>query len=216
MAPLPGELERERRLLASNVLMAQGRYADAATALKDWDDESSWAAYARFNLGVALMRSGDLEQGRMLLESVAVARRGLGGRALAQGPRQSRARVRLRCSSSPGEAAAAALSRVRLDGPFTNRALLGLGWAQTEAAHPERALVPWLALRERQLLDSAVQESLLAVPYAYAQLASNGQAAQHYREAVQSYARESAAHRRIDRRDRARRISRRDPRGQSA
>jgi hypothetical protein len=40
-----------------------------------------------------------------------------------------------------------------------------------------------------------VQESLIAVPYAYVKLASNGQAAQHYRSAVDAYARES---RRID------------------
>jgi hypothetical protein len=91
-----------------------------------------------------------------------------------------------------GEPAVAALSRVRLDGPFTNRALLGLGWAETDVQRPERALVPWLELREGRLLDSAVQESFLAVPYAYAQLASNGQAAQQYRLAVQAYAAESA------------------------
>ena len=90
-----------------------------------------------------------------------------------------------------GEPAVAALSRVRLDGPFTSRALLGLGWAETDVQRPERALVPWLELREGRLLDSAVQESFLAVPYAYAQLASNGQAAQQYRLAVQAYAVES-------------------------
>src|SRR5262245_35907160 len=69
-SPLSADLEPERRLLESNVLMALGRYADAAAALRTWDDESSWAAYARFNLGVALVRSGDATQGRMLLESV--------------------------------------------------------------------------------------------------------------------------------------------------
>ena len=40
-----------------------------------------------------------------------------------------------------------------------------------------------------------MQESLIAVPYAYVKLAANGQAAQHYRSAVEAYARES---RRID------------------
>ncbi len=93
--PLPGELEPERRLLESNVLMALGRYADAAAALKVWDDESSWAAFARFNLGVALVRSGDSAQGRMLLESVGNAAGGLGGAALAQGSREPRARFRV-------------------------------------------------------------------------------------------------------------------------
>ena len=189
-APLPGELEPERRLLESNVLMALDRYADAAAALRGWDDESSWAAYARFNLGVALVRSGDAAQGRMLLESVGNVP------AVSEEQRSLKDRANLALGYAllqerSGEAAAAALSRVRLDGPFTNRALLGLGWAETDAQRPERALVPWLALRDRPLLDSAVQESLLAVPYAYSRLASNGQAAQHYREAVQSYVRES-------------------------
>ena len=188
--PLPGELEPERRLLESNVLMALGRYADAAAALKVWDDESSWAAFARFNLGVALVRSGDSAQGRMLLESVGNAP------AVSEEQRSLRDRANLALGFAllqerSGEAAAVALSRVRLDGPFTNRALLGLGWAETDAERPDRALVPWLALRDRPLLDSSVQESLLAVPYAYARLASNGQAAQHYRQAVQSYVRES-------------------------
>jgi hypothetical protein len=94
-----------------------------------------------------------------------------------------------------GDDAAAALSRVRLDGPFTNRALLALGWAETNANRPERALVPWLELQDRKLLDAAVQESLLAVPYAYVKLAANGQASQHYRAAVDAYASET---RRID------------------
>ncbi len=188
--PLPGELEPEHRLLESNVLMALGRYADAAAALKVWDDESAWAAYARFNLGVALVRSGDSPQGRMLLESVGSAP------AVSEEQRSLKDRANLALGFAllqerSGEAAAAALSRVRLDGPFTNRALLGLGWAETDAERPDRALVPWLALRDRPLLDSSVQESLLAVPYAYARLASNGQAAQHYRQAVQSYVRES-------------------------
>jgi hypothetical protein len=191
---LPGELDRERRLLESNVLMAQGRYADAAAALKLWDDESPWAAYARFNLGVALLRSGDAVQGRMLLESVG------GQPAVTEEQRSLKDRANLALGFAllqehSADAAAAALSRVRLDGPYTNRAMLGLGWAQTEAERHDRALVPWLALRDRPLLDSAVQESLLAVPYAYARLASNGQAAEHYRQAVQSYAQES---RRID------------------
>jgi hypothetical protein len=52
--------------------------------------------------------------------------------------------------------------------------------------------VPWLELREGRVLDAAVQESFLAVPYAYARLASNGQAADQYRHAISAYAQESA------------------------
>jgi hypothetical protein len=187
-APLPGPLESERRLLASNVLMAQGRYGEAVGALQQAANDD-WAPYARFNLGVAMVRSGSAEEGRRLLESV--------GTMAAQSDEERSLRDRANLAlgfahlqERAGEPAVAALSRVRLDGPFTNRALLGLGWAESDVQRPERALVPWLELREGRLLDSAVQESFLAVPYAYAQLASNGQAAQQYRLAVQAYAEE--------------------------
>jgi len=193
-APLPGSLESERRLLSANVLMAQGRYAEAASALQAAGADDDWAPFAQFNLGVALVRSGDAAQGRRWLEVVGTMP------ATTDEERSLRDRANLALGyamlqSSEAEPAAAALARVRLDGPFTSRALLGLGWAESGAQHPDRALVPWLELRERRLLDSAVQESYLAVPYAYAQLASNGQAAQQYRFAVQAYADET---RRID------------------
>jgi len=47
--------------------------------------------------------------------------------------------------------------------------------------------VPWLALRKRNLLDAAVQESYLTVPYAYNQLGAPGQAAEYYSAAIDSF-----------------------------
>ena len=189
-APLPGALESERRLLESNVLMAQGRYSEAVGALQASPDDD-WAPYARFNLGVALVRSGASAEGRALLESVGTMP-ALTDEELSLRDRANLALGFALLQERAGEPAVAALIRVRLDGPFTNRALLGLGWAESDVKRPERALVPWLALRDRGLLDSAVQESFLAVPYAYAQLAANGQAAQHYGLAVKAYADEAA------------------------
>jgi hypothetical protein len=189
--PLTGKLEPERRLLAANVLMAQGRYGEAAQSLERWTDGSDWTYYARFNLGVALVRTGETARGRQLLESVGT----MPVRTEEQRALRDRANLALGFAllqERQPDPAAAALARVRLDGPFTNRALLGLGWAEADAARPERALVPWLELRERPVLEAAVQESLLAVPYAYAQLAANGQAADQYRHAVSAFAAETA------------------------
>ncbi len=189
-APLPGALESERRLLTSNVLMALGRFSEAAGALQQVGADD-WAPYARFNLGVALVRAGETEQGRSFLEAVG----SMPARSEEERSLRDRANLALGFAllqQRAGEPAVAALSRVRLDGPYTNRALLGLGWAESVVRRPERALVPWLELRERRLLDAAVQESYLAVPYAYAQLASNGQAAQQYRTAIDAYSAEAA------------------------
>ncbi len=188
-APLPRALESERRLLASNVLMAQGRFSEAVGTLQQVGDDD-WAPYARFNLGVALVRAGDAGQGKALLESVG----SMPVRSEEERSLRDRANLALGFAllqQRAGEPAVAALSRVRLDGPYTNRALLGLGWAESDVSRPERALVPWLELRERRLLDAAVQESFLAVPYAYAKLASNGQAAQQYRVAIGAYSSEA-------------------------
>jgi hypothetical protein len=187
--PLPGNLEPERRLLASNVLMAQGRYGDAVVQLTGWTDREGWSDYARFNLGVALIRAGQTELGRDFLGQVG----GLPAATEEQLALRDRANLALGFASlqqQDADGAVAALNRVRLDGPYTNRALLGLGWAESDAGRPERALGPWLALRNSKVLDAAVQESFLAVPYAYTQLAANGQAAQQYQLAVQAYAAE--------------------------
>jgi len=187
---LPGPLESERRLLEANVLMAQGRHSDAAAVLRAAPADD-WGAYARFNLGVALVRSGDAIEGQRWLEAVGT----MPAASDEQRALRDRANLALgfaRLQRREAEPAVAALTRVRLDGPFTNRALLGLGWAESDAKRPDRALVPWLELRERRLLDSAVQESYLAVPYAYAQLASNGQAARQYRYAIEAYGKEAS------------------------
>ena len=49
-----------------------------------------------------------------------------------------------------------------------------------------------MELRDRNLLDAAVQESYLAVPYAFAKLGANAQAAEYYETAMTSFEAESA------------------------
>ena len=74
------------------------------------------------------------------------------------------------CCSKSGnfERAKQSLDRVRLEGPFSNQALLRAGWAEASAQNYDRALVPWNILAEREPTDAAVQEAMLAVPHAYA------------------------------------------------
>jgi hypothetical protein len=85
------------------------------------------------------------------------------------------------------ELAKPVLQRVRLDGPFSNKALLGVGWADAAAGQFQEALTPWMELRDRNLLDSAVQEAYLAIPYAFAKLNANAQAAENYEKAIASF-----------------------------
>ena len=187
---LPGDLEPERHLLHAQVLMYLSRYEDAIRALERWQPTGSgsdaWSHYARFNIGVALVRQDRIEEAAKLLDQV--------GRIGA--PTQELAALRDKANLALGYAwlkagraadAKLVLQRVRLEGPQSNKALLGVGWADSADKRFNKALVPWLELRGRGLLDAAVQESYLAVPYAYAQLDAQGQAAEHYMLAVNAF-----------------------------
>jgi hypothetical protein len=183
---LPPWLDAEYRMLRAQSLMAQGRFTEATTLLDDWDGEQGWLAYANFNLGVALIRMERVEDGAELLEAVGkiksdepevVALRDKANLALGYAYLQA----------ERPELAKPVLQRVRANGPFSNKALLGVGWADVMLEDYRSALNPWLELQERDLLDSAVQESLLAVPYAFSQLGADGSAAEHYVTAMSHF-----------------------------
>jgi hypothetical protein len=79
------------------------------------------------------------------------------------------------------------LDRIRLEGPFSNLALLRAGWADASAEKFDRALVPWSILAKREYTDAAVQEAILALPYAYSKLDIHGRAAVLYGRAVEVF-----------------------------
>ncbi|MGB5491706.1 MAG: tetratricopeptide repeat protein [Woeseiaceae bacterium] len=183
---LPKNLQREALMLQAQILIARGDYDAAVAKLQKWKGKTEWASYAKFNIGVALVRLGRTDEAAKLLDDLGnldpfneeltslrdKANLALGYALLQDGqPR----------------AAKAPLQRVRLEGPFSNKALLGVGWADSEMENYQRALVPWMELRGRDLLDSAVQESMLAIPYALAKLDSISQAADHYLNAIEAF-----------------------------
>lgn len=187
---LPGELEEERRLLHANLLMRRERYQEAVEVLRRLPPRSDWAAYGRFNLGVALMRVDERGAGVRLLEAL--------GRAEAHNEElaalKDKANVALAYAflqDNQPQRAKTYLDRVRLEGLLSNKALLGLGWAHAALEQHERALVPWTELAQRHVVDAAVQESLLAVPFAYGKLGAYRQSLEGYEAALDAYVRES-------------------------
>lgn len=183
---LPPDMDAEQRMLYAQALLELGRYADAVRALEGWQGPPVWQAYARYNLGVALVREQRLEEGTRLLDTV--------GRLNARGREllalRDKANLALGYAYLQADQPARAqpvLARIRLSGPLSTKALLGVGWADVAVGQYRDALTPWLELRGRNLLDSAVQESYLALPYAFAKLGANGQAAQYYEAAVHEF-----------------------------
>ena len=186
---LSPDLEAERMHLLSNILLRQQRFDEAVALLNSWrgrKEQSDWLAYAQYNLGVALVRKGLIAEADPFLTSVGTiesGRREL--RSL-----KDRANLALGYAylqNNQPDLAKPVLQRVRLDGPYSNKALLGVGWADAASGQFQEALTPWMELRDRNLLDSAVQEAYLAIPYAFAKLNANAQAAENYETAIRSF-----------------------------
>ena len=180
---LPGELEEERKLLQASLLMARRDYREAAEILTRMRGKSAWAVYGRYNLGVALIKAGESDSGMSFLEQV--------GREPANDGEikslKDKANVALGYALLRDGAPARALSyleQVRLNGLLSNMALLGVGWAQSAQARHQESLVPWTELQKRVVVDPAVQESLLAVPYALTRLGAFRQALEQYENAM--------------------------------
>ena len=188
---LSEDVEAERHLLIAQGLLYRKRYDQAIAELSNWQGPRYWLLYGQFNLGVALVREGEAARGLALLDSV--------GQLQTQWPELMALRDKANlaigyANLQAGEPAAArlALERVRLNGPFSSKALLGAGWADAAAKQYEAALAPWQELQGRNLLDAAVQESYLAVPYAYAELGAMSQAVEYYEKAIAAYDAERA------------------------
>ncbi len=180
-------INAERYMLLAQLMMRQGRYDDAIAALSNWHGAPDWTAYAQFNLGMALVRRDRLAEAARYLDRVGTHARRAVEELLAL---KDKANLALGFALLQAQRAAEAkpiLQRIRLEGPYSSKALLGVGWADAGMGEFKRALVPWLALRKRSLLDSAVQESFLTVPYAYLQLSATGQAAEYYNSAIESF-----------------------------
>ncbi len=178
--------QAERVHLEANALLQLQRYDETIDLLAKWHSDSSWMQYARFNLGVALARENRLDDAVPFLEAVGqLASRDEEMLALRDKANVAQGYAWLQAGKP--ERAQPLLERVRLQGPQSTRALLGLGWALSAQGKEEDALTPWSELRDRNLLDAAVQEAYLAVPYAYAQLGANGQAVEYYQDALKSF-----------------------------
>jgi len=188
---LPPAWEEERRQWLAQSLLRQGKFDAAIALLAGWPAGSPWRGYAGFNLGVALVKAGRLAEGIRELEWVGQLP-GTGEERAALRDKAWLAAGSALLKSGDAAAARAAFEKVRLEGPLSNRALLAAGWASAARGEQERALVPWLELQGRTLVDAAVQESYLAIPQAYQQLGADAQAVEQYQAALRAFAAERA------------------------
>jgi len=183
---IPEELMGATQLQMANVLMARGEYQQAADMLLKFPRNDQFSQYVNYNLGVALFRSDRQIEGTEYLDAVGLASADDEElKALRDKANIALGYVLLANDDFPR--AKAYFQRVRVSGPFSNKALLGLGWADAFQQDYRRALAPWLELSTRTLSDAAVYESLLAVPYAYERLQAYQQSLQAYETAITTF-----------------------------
>ena len=183
---VPEAITDEVEFLRANVYMALGRPADAVEVLTDLQRAESLTGFAAYNLGIALLQDGRTPDA---IEQLDRAGRVASGERGAEAIRDKANLIlgTMLFEAAEYQRAYESLDRVRLEGPFSNQALLRAGWAEVSAGNVERALVPWNILAKREVTDSAVQEALLAAPFAYGKLEIHGRAALMYGHALEAY-----------------------------
>ena len=175
--------------MRANIYTGLGRHAEAAEVLKRLQSAEGLKGFAAYNLGIALLednrREDALEQldraGQIASEDEAV---------LAIRDKSNFVLGTLLVESERFDQAKQYFDRVRLEGPFSTSALLASGWAATASDDYGRAVVPWTLLAERESTDAAVQEAMLALPFAYGKLDVHGRAAVLYAKALDSFGHE--------------------------
>ncbi|MFP5305258.1 MAG: hypothetical protein ACLGI7_05455, partial [Gammaproteobacteria bacterium] len=126
---LPPSLLADWQDLLSRVLMSEGRYGEAAEILALLNESDAESPYSQYNFGVALIKDGRAPQGQTILDRVGR----LNPADLEELALRDRANLSLGwhfLQSQQGGTAKPLFTRVRVEGPFSNRALLGLGWAE--------------------------------------------------------------------------------------
>ena len=183
---VPENIRNDVEFLRANIYMATGRPGDAVKVLEPLRSDQSLAGFAAYNLGIALLQDNRTQEAVEQLDKAGQLASG-DPAGLAIGDKSNLVLGTILFESGNFERAKQSMDRVHLEGPFSNQALLRAGWADASARQYDRALVPWSILAEREPTDAAVQEAVLAVPYAYANLNLHGRAAISYGRALELY-----------------------------
>lgn len=183
---VPEAIRDDIEFLRANILLAQGRPAESVDVLRRLEGSKNFGGFAAYNLGIAYLQDGQREAALTQLDRAGqIATDDLTELAIRDKSNLVLGTILL--EDNDFEGAIPYLNRVRLDGPFSNQALLSAGWASMSTDNFERAAVPWNILADREVTDRATQEAMLALPYAFGKLNVHGRAAIYYGRALDSF-----------------------------
>ncbi|MBT8087101.1 MAG: hypothetical protein KJO46_03660 [Gammaproteobacteria bacterium] len=183
---VPERIRDDIEFLRANVYLAEDRAAEAVPVLRELQDSSSYGGFSAYNLGIAYLQDGQRDAALQQLQRAGEIRTGDEAELAIRDKANLVLGTILTEDGRYGDARRY-LNRVRLDGPYSNQALLSAGWASVSTDNYEQAVVPWSILAEREDTDRAAQEAMLALPYAYGKLNVHGRAAIHYGYALDAF-----------------------------
>jgi hypothetical protein len=187
-------LRAQMQALQINIRIRNKNFSDLTVDTVEADKLRVWNPYALYNLGAANAREGNFTTAQAFFNELAeIDIADQPQRRMEQWALQDKAYTAIGYSYLAEKKYAAAIRefiKVRLDGVFANQALLGYGWAAVAQEQYSEALRPWQLLRTRSLMYPAVQESLLALPYAYEKMGAQGEAVNAYQSAEDLLSRE--------------------------
>jgi len=186
---VPRQIQDDLAFLRAQILLANGRFVEAADILRGLQDVKNLEGFSTYNLGIALLKDGQELEGRQYIDRTGQINSN-DALTLAIKDKANLVLGTKLLEEKNFEGAKEVLDRVRLMGPFSNRSLLGSGWADAFQGRFERALVPWSTLITREVTDASVQEAMLAVPYAYGKLDVYSKAAVMYGSALEKFSTE--------------------------
>jgi len=166
-----------------------GQFTQAVDILQGLQKEKTLKGYVLYNLGIALLQSGNEQEGLRVLDELGKMEFSDNG-LLALKDKANLKLAYYYLDKANAKKAKIYFERVRIDGPFSNKALLGAGWVAVAEGRFDSALVPWSILHKRAETNYSVQEVLMAVPYAYGKLNAHGNAANLYSHAMDVFAEE--------------------------
>ena len=183
---IPDAIRDDELFLRAQIYILTGKFEDAIKILEGLQGAKNYTGFSSYNLGIALIQNGQEIKGFVELDKAGQITGDDEGSLAIRDKANMLMGNRLIAAGQPA-LAKQYLDRVSLTGPFSNKALLGSGWTDVALGKFDRALVPWTLLSKRNVTDKAVQESMLGVPYAYAQLELHGRAALLYGSALESF-----------------------------